>query len=126
ICFNRGRQQVANAGDGGLILRQAPQKLVRCLSERQRVQACQSLAMLLHLVGTEQLGPQRWLIAGISVGKAVAANPVLTMEKTHWRSHSSNPVACTLNTIMTSSRKHKLIRIMRHSAAACGRCEFGT
>jgi hypothetical protein len=58
------RQQLVGLQQYAFVLGQAREQLIRTPLRAQAVRARQGLAMLLHLIGAEQLRPQRWRIAG--------------------------------------------------------------
>ena len=58
-------QQAAHFDQGALVRRQPRQKPVRCAPRRQLVRGRERLAVQRHLVGAEQLGPQRWFVVAL-------------------------------------------------------------
>ena len=63
VCLDGLGQQVADSKQDTFIFSQPRQKLVPRASRAQLVRTRQGLAMLLHLIGAEQLGSQRRLAA---------------------------------------------------------------
>ena len=80
--LHRLRQQIADSDQDVFILRQPAQKLVRSLPWTQPVQAGQDLAVLLHLIGAEELRTQRWLTAGVLFRQVVFREAGPEMEQT--------------------------------------------
>jgi hypothetical protein len=71
--LDRRRQLFGNGYEDGFVFSQAGEKLVGTSVRTQLMRGCQGFAMLLHLVGAEQLRPQRQQVAGVLFGQAVAA-----------------------------------------------------
>ena len=65
VCRDRRGQQVANLDQDALVLGQPRQQLVGA-ARRQPVRDREALAVLLHLIGAEQLRSQRRLLVGVS------------------------------------------------------------
>ena len=65
VRLDRLCQQIADSDQDVFILSQPAQQLVRSAVRAQLVQASQGLAVLLHLIGAEELRTQRWLAAGV-------------------------------------------------------------
>src|SRR4249920_1887237 len=81
VCLHRLCQQIADPDQDVFILSQPAQKLVRSLSGAQLVQAGQDLAVLLHLIGAEELRSQRWLAAGVLFCQVVLREACPEMEQ---------------------------------------------
>ena len=64
-CF---RQQIADSDQDAFVLGQPAQEPVRSLALAQLVETCQGFAVLLHLVGAEELRTQWRLTAGVLFG----------------------------------------------------------
>jgi hypothetical protein len=60
--LDRQRKLPAGFGQNTLVCGQSRQQLVRHACRRQAMSRCEPHAMLLHLIGTEQLRPQRRFI----------------------------------------------------------------
>ena len=65
VCLDRLNQQVADSNEDGFILSQPLQQPALRTPRAQLVRARQGLAMLLHLIGAEQLRSQWGLVAGV-------------------------------------------------------------
>jgi hypothetical protein len=73
VCLDRLREEVADASQNVFVLSQPRQEEVARVSPAQPVGARQGLAVLLHLVGAEQLRPKWRLIAGEPLPQPVPA-----------------------------------------------------
>src|SRR4029077_2038547 len=74
-------QQIADSDEDVFVLRQPAQKLVRSLIRTQLVQSGQDLAVLLHLIGAEELRTQRWLATGVLFCQVVFREACPEMEQ---------------------------------------------
>ena len=84
IILDRGRQQVAGSNQHRLIFGQAGKKVIRGAAGAEFVRSGERLAVLLHLIGAEQLRAQRQFFVGAlprqAAGAETPARPQQTLE----------------------------------------------